>query len=962
MSASSNPLFRDQDHFDHIGNITAIWRDYTGDGVSVVVADDGVQGNHPDLDANYVDTPYNGAFGADTGQPAGADDNHGTSVAGIIAAEENNSGVVGVAYDASLTGLNIITNAPTLNHAADMIRYAGNFDVMNNSWGYAAGFNHLYTYNRAPENGGDTEGAAFVHIAETGRGGLGTVIVKSSGNEDASAQGEWGNNQHEIITVGAINVNGTAASYSNHGTGVLISAPAAEVTTDRTGGDGYGSTDYTRDFGGTSGSAPVVSGVAALMLEANPGLGWRDVQNILAMSASHTGSAMGAAQGTGEEGQWFANGADTWNGGGVSFNVTYGYGLVDVFAAVRFAEVWHLFEPAQTSANMRQVNASYNGAAQTIRDFSTTTFDINVTGNIDIEHIYVEFDASHTWIGDLEITLIAPDGTRYELLERDGGSANFDDWVFGVTAARGSTSRGTWQVEVRDQAGGDTGRINDIDLTFQGSSANANDVHHITSDFRSYAARDGARASLEDTNGGYDWLNLSAISGRVTLTMRDGGTLSVNGVRWASLNSRFEAAVLGDGADRVVGDDGANRVHAGRGRDSLYGNAGNDRLEGDAGNDTIWGDEGNDRLNGGTGVDYVNGGTGNDSLYGGAGSDRLFGGAGVDRIWGDAGNDSIYGDGSQDIIFTGDGVNIATGGDGNDVIYGGSGQDKLVGANDNDRLNGGGGTDRLFGGNGGDNIRGSNGNDSIWGEGGNDTLSGGNGNDNIVGGTGNDKLYGENGNDQLAGSAGNDLIYGGSGNDRIYGQDGRDRVFAGNDNDTVLGQNGNDVLDGGNGNDTVYGNAGQDVLLGQGGNDRLIGGDDNDTLRGGGGDDSLYGQSGNDSLSGDSGNDLIVGDTGTDQLDGGQGNDTMTGGTGADTFVFRDLSNGTDSITDFSTAQDTLRLDADIVTGSANGAAVVTNHASIQGGVVVLTFDDGSTVRLDGVTSTAGLADAIELF
>ena len=99
-------------------------------------------------------------------------------------------------------------------------------------------------------------------------------------------------------------------------------------------------------------ATPIVSGVVALMLQANPNLGWRDVQNILAASATHTGSAIGAVTpGTNENSNWFLNDAANWNGGGMHFSNDYGYGVVNAYNAVRMAEVWSLFQPAQTSAN-----------------------------------------------------------------------------------------------------------------------------------------------------------------------------------------------------------------------------------------------------------------------------------------------------------------------------------------------------------------------------------------------------------------------------------------------------------------------------------------------------------------------------------------------------------------------------------------------------------------------------------
>jgi hypothetical protein len=71
-----------------------------------------------------------------------------------------------------------------------------------------------------------------------------------------------------------------------------------------------------------SAATPVVSGVIALMLSANPHLGWRDVQDILAMSATRTGSNYGAGPANGEQYTWGFNAANTWNGGG--YHISFG--------------------------------------------------------------------------------------------------------------------------------------------------------------------------------------------------------------------------------------------------------------------------------------------------------------------------------------------------------------------------------------------------------------------------------------------------------------------------------------------------------------------------------------------------------------------------------------------------------------------------------------------------------------
>ena len=80
-------------------NVSLVWEDYSGAGVLVAVVDDGVEHSHPDLAANYdtsIDVDYGG--NDDDAFPSG-DNAHGTAVAGLIAADDNGLGGVGVAFD-----------------------------------------------------------------------------------------------------------------------------------------------------------------------------------------------------------------------------------------------------------------------------------------------------------------------------------------------------------------------------------------------------------------------------------------------------------------------------------------------------------------------------------------------------------------------------------------------------------------------------------------------------------------------------------------------------------------------------------------------------------------------------------------------------------------------------------------------------------------------------------------------
>jgi len=218
--------------------------------------------------------------------------------------------------------------------------------------------------------------------------------------------------------------------------------------------------------------------------------------------------------------------------------------------------------------------------------------------------------------------------------------------------------------------------------------------------------------------------------------------------------------------------------------------------------------------------------------------------------------------------------------------------------------------------------------------------------------TGSVIVHGTSGNDDIVGFDGNDSIFGYAGNDWLAGNSGDDELTGGEGNDRIFGDSGNDQLYGGNGNDRMYGGDDDDQLYGGNGNDRMYGGDD---------DDQLYGSNGNDRMFGGSGNDRMYGGSGNDILNGGLGNDVMTGDTGADHFVFN-TKFGDDTVTDFQTGVDTLRLDDAIWGGGLTSAQIVSQFASVVDGDVVFDFEDGYSITLDGVSSTVGLVDDLLIF
>ena len=645
----NDPLYPQQWQFSLIGNIEKIWDEFTGDGVTVVVYDEGVEYTHPDLAANY-DATMHFTFEGVTydGAPLSSVASHGTCCAGLIGAVANNgTGGTGVAFDVTLTSVNYLGEIffqPADVYAAAML-WAANFDIMSNSWGYTAIFQSFSNPNDPTRNAA-IDLPLYEQVCTTGRGGLGTVIVQAAGNDTSNANGSGYNASRFTLTIAATEEDGTAASYTNYGYAVLLTGPAAAVTTDLTGSDGRSPDDNATDFSGTSAATPVVAGVVALMLEAAPGLGWRDVANILAASASHTGSALGAAGAGFEHGDWQLMSGTGWNGGGTMFHQSYGYGMVDAFAAVRMAQAWGSMHGgvAQTSTNEQSLRLDYAGPTLNIPDTGgadNVLIDFTSTAQIDIESIQVTVRLNHSFASDLTIVLVAPDGTRLAVFENDGGSTAFDStvtWTFGVEALRGISAAGVWSIEVTDHAGSDVGFIRAASIEFFGSTDTANDIHTFTDDFAALAALQPSRLVISDENGGTDWLNFAAIADNLIVNMVHGGAIRFGAVvaQFGGAADQFENIHAGDGRDLIHGNRLGNQMLGVRGNDALHGLGGNDSVLGGVGHDRIFGETGRDTLRGGAGNDTLTGGTGNDRLFGDLGLDRfVFGaGLGVDLVHG----------------------------------------------------------------------------------------------------------------------------------------------------------------------------------------------------------------------------------------------------------------------------------------------------------------------------------------
>jgi subtilisin-like proprotein convertase family protein len=539
----------------------SVWADYIGRGVSVGVFDDGIA----------------------TATSAATYGKHGTAVSGIIAGSPT-TGATGIAYGATVTDKLVI--GVSLAALTNQMAQQANFDIANHSWGWAKPF-----YADA----GGANFALFFSTIETaasvGRDGLGTLINIAAGNFQSSGMdtnaSNFSNDRHAVV-VAAVTSDGKLTQYSSQGSSVWIAAPSGGgskggiLTTDIAGSAGYSNGGTTSTFSGTSAATPQLSGVEALMLEANAGLGWRDAKLILAYSAQQPQSIAAVE-----------NGGSHWNGGGSYFSNATGFGVVDARAAVRLAETWL---DTSTSANEAVVSGQYSGRTSLV-DVGASEFKITLDAGVDIETVTIDFDGWHGRVSDLTIQVISPAGTVSTILSGKNGDSALNDWRMTSNAFLGEDSAGTWTVRISDAKTGMPGLVDSLTLKAFGSAQTDDDTFIFTDAFGDL----GASALAISDGAGFDGINAAAVT--------SGSVIDLSGSQASFIDGRavvigtstvIENAFGGDGNDRIIGNDANNLIWGGRGDDVLLGGGGNDILLAGSGNNLIEGGAGNDaaRLNG----------------------------------------------------------------------------------------------------------------------------------------------------------------------------------------------------------------------------------------------------------------------------------------------------------------------------------------------------------------------------
>ncbi|WP_256680146.1 S8 family serine peptidase [Pseudomonas sp. Marseille-P9899] len=591
--APVDPLAARQWYLEDV-NVLPVWGDYSGKGVRIgqfepggrfAVSPEIFDIHHPDLQTN-VDPAWLQTQRASGALPTVVS-NHATQVAGVMVAARNTEGGVGIAYEATLGGYYLANSGEDLTSLGQMI----NYDIANNSWGFTNDFART-SLQGGLINTSTALAANARYAAGNGRGGLGTIIVAAGGNareKGGSAQGSLTNNNRFTIEVGAINAKAdlstlqvASAPFSNPGTSLLVSAPGSHVFSSSHSleaergarvGNAYSATQ------GTSFAAPIVSGVVALMLQANPNLGYRDVQQILALSARRVDDP---------NTEWRFNGSRNWNGGGQHVSDDYGFGLVDARAAVRLAESWI---GQATAANEKVLAASSAVLGQSVGPNEIVRLSLPMASGVQIEHVEIDIDAQVARLGDLTLKLISPSGTPSLLLARSGkapgsgdndlGSAREGEfrYTFMSTHDRGEASGGDWTLEVSNAGNGLPVALNSWGLRVSGKPVTHDDTYFYTDEYALVVSGQAERGVLDDAvngqAGGRNTLNAAAVSGDVLVDLGT-GVASISGTGLTLANGGIQNLISGDGNDTLVAAGEDALLDAGRGQNRLVGGTGKD--------------------------------------------------------------------------------------------------------------------------------------------------------------------------------------------------------------------------------------------------------------------------------------------------------------------------------------------------------------------------------------------------
>ncbi|XP_017874788.1 PREDICTED: furin-like protease 1 isoform X4 [Drosophila arizonae] len=420
-------------------NVIPAWKEgITGKGVVVTILDDGLESNHPDIEQNYdPKASYDVNSHDDDPMPHYdmTDSNrHGTRCAGEVAATANNSFcAVGIAYGASVGGVRMLDGDVTdAVEARSLSLNPQHIDIYSASWGPDDD-------GKTVDGPGELASRAFIEGTTKGRGGKGSIFIWASGNggrEMDNCNCDGYTNSIWTLSISSATEEGNVPWYSEKCSSTL-------ATTYSSGGQSEKqvvTTDLhhscTASHTGTSASAPLAAGIAALVLQSNQNLTWRDLQHIVVRTAKPANL---------KDSSWSINGV------GRRVSHSFGYGLMDASDMVRVARTWKTVPEQQRC----EINAPHVDKAIPPRKHITLQLAVNHCLSVNyLEHVQAKITLTSQRRGDIQLYLRSPANTRVTLLTsriHDNSRSGFNQWPFMSVHTWGESPHGNWQLEIHNE-------------------------------------------------------------------------------------------------------------------------------------------------------------------------------------------------------------------------------------------------------------------------------------------------------------------------------------------------------------------------------------------------------------------------------------------------------------------------------------------------------------------------------
>ncbi|MCP3675931.1 MAG: S8 family serine peptidase [Gammaproteobacteria bacterium] len=248
---SSKPLGTVFPPYINMYHIKKLWQTTKGAGVKIAIIDDGFALSHPEFNVLKVDFSYDVSQKKLSSLPVLALDTHGTKVAGVIFAQHDAQGIEGIAPEASFIAIRQPDTWTSNTLLSFQVAKLAGADVINCSW------HSSYLLQPIKD--------VIDDLSFHGRNGKGIAVVISAGNNNQIITS--GSSEAAIasaIVVGAVDeLTNKKLNFSNYGQSVDLMIYAKAVKSTIVGG-GYGT------FSGTSLSAAIVSGLAALAIAEQP--------------------------------------------------------------------------------------------------------------------------------------------------------------------------------------------------------------------------------------------------------------------------------------------------------------------------------------------------------------------------------------------------------------------------------------------------------------------------------------------------------------------------------------------------------------------------------------------------------------------------------------------------------------------------------------------------------------------